>query len=275
MVVSLLAAVAVFPGQLAAEEEPAKTEADQTRDEQKTTDTAAGESRTRHRLDLGFDHIGRGSQSIETLSLGYTWAPAEHHSTNITTHFIDSSVSSQVDDSTGYLLSDTTLYYSWARGYDIEARPWLPNRFGSGVGLVVPTGDAEKGAGGDMWVVSPYLGLVKLVGKKLIILPILTFSQSFAEGDLAIPFQAIGAEIGLLLEITPKWWLFYRPTVLYDFELQETAMLNLLQLGRKVGGRHGVNVEYGRVSDEVYSQLIGFRSNSNYRLTLTLQFGFG
>lgn len=247
---------------------------DQTGVGQESTDSASPKTRTRHRLDLGFDHIGRSGQSIETLSLGYTWAPAEHHSTNITTQFIDSSVSDQGDDGTGYLLSDTTLYYSWARGYDIEAKPWLPSRFGSGVGLVVPTGNADKGAGGDMWVVSPYLGLVKSVGKRLVLLPTLTFSQSFSEGDLAIPYQALGAEIGLLYEIASRWWIFYRPTVLYDFELQDTAMINLLQLGRHIGKCHGVNVEYGRVTDEVYSQLIGFRSSSNYRFTLTLQFGF-
>jgi hypothetical protein len=71
-----------------------------------------------------------------------------------------------------------------------------------------------------------------------------------------------------------KWWLFYRPGVFYDIRLQETAVIHLHQLGRLLGKRHGIGVEYGRISDEIYSQSIGFRANSNYRLSLGVQLGF-
>lgn len=229
---------------------------------------------TRHLLDVGLDQLGRDDQNLTSVSLGYTWAPGEYHSVNITTSFVDPEGLGPVEENEGFLLSDTAINYSWTGNTKVEARPWLPNRFGSGLGLVVPTGSPEKGAGGDMWIVTPYLGLVKTAGKKLVVLPTLSYMQSFAEGDLAVPIQAIAAEIGLLYALSPRWWIFYRPTIMREFELSETVLLNLLQVGREVGKRHGVSLEYGSVSDEVFSQAIGFRSNVNYRVTLRAHFGF-
>lgn len=250
-------------------EEPERSEPDGVQ-----ADDQSGEVVARHLLDVSLDRLGRTDQNVTTLSLAYTWAPGEHHSVNVTTSFLDPEGLGPAEENEGFLLSDTVLNYSWSGRTKVEARPWLPNRFGSGLGLVIPTGDAEKGAGGDMWVANPYLGLVKTVSEKLVILPTLSYTQSFAEGDLAVPIQAIGAEIGLLYELSSKWWLFYRPTIMREFELSETILINLLQVGRAVGKRHGVSLEYGAVSDEVYSQMIGFRSNVNYRLSLLAHFGF-
>ena len=256
---------------LVAQEKPEEAEpAERVAEDAESTEVVF----THHRVDLGIERVGRTDQNITTIGLGYTWAPGEHHSVNITTRFVDPEGLELPEEHKGFTFSDTVVYYSWSGDYKIEAKPWLPNRFGSGVGLVIPTGDARKGAGIDMWVVTPYLGLVRAVAKRLVIAPTLSFSQSFAEGDLAVPIQAPGAEIGFLYEISPKWWLFYRPTLMYDFELEETIFLNLLQLGRHVGKRHGVSLEYGSVSDQVYSQAIGFRSNFNYRLTLQAHLGF-
>ena len=61
---------------------------------------------------------------------------------------------------------------------------------------------------------------------------------------------------------------------MYDFELNDSILFNLLQVGREFGKRHGVSLELGSVSDEKYSLEIGFRSNDNYRLTLRAHFGF-
>jgi len=237
-------------------------------------DVTAEAVTTHHRLDLGFDRFGRSDQHVTTVSLGYTWAPGEHHSFNLTTKLVDPEGLGPVGENGGFLVSDTELYYSWSGNYRVDAGPWLPNRFGSGLGVFVPTGDAARGAGLDMWVAMPYLGVVRAVTKKLTITPTLTFAQSFAEGDLAVPLQAVGAEIGLLYAIAPRWWIFYRPTIFRDFELSETVILNLLQLGRQIGKRHGISLEYGRVNDERYSLEVGFRSNSNYRLTLQGHIGF-
>lgn len=241
---------------------------------QQQNDVASEAATTHHRLDLGIDRLGRSDQHVTTVALGYTWAPGEHHSFNLTTRFVDPEGLGPADEKDGFLFSDTVLYYSWSGSYTYDAKPWLPNRFGSGFGLFVPTGDAARGAGLDMWVAVPYLGVVRAATKRLTIAPTLTFAQSFAEGDLAVPLQAVGAEIGLLYAIAPRWWLFYRPTILRDFELSETVMLNLFQLGRQIGKRHGISLEYGRISDEKYSLGVGFRSNSNYRLTLQGHIGF-
>jgi len=237
-------------------------------------EVSSEDATTHHRIDFGFDRFGRNEQYITTVALGYTWAPGEHHSLSLTTRFVDPKGLGPVGHHEGFLLSDTELYYSWSGSHTYEAKPWLPNRFGSGLGLLAPTGDAAKGSGLDMWVAIPYLGLVKAATKRLTILPALTFAQSFAEGDLAVPLQALGAEIGLLYAIAPRWWLFYRPTILRDFERSETVILNLLQLGRELGKRHAISLEFGHVSDEGYTLEIGFRSNSNYRLTLLGHIGF-
>lgn len=195
------------------------------------------------RLDFGIEQVGRTDQNITTFGLGYTWASGEHHSVNVTVRFVDPEGLGEVEENQGFAFADTVLNHSWSGNCRIEARPWLPNRFGSGLGLVAPTGNVAKGAGIDMWVVTPYLGLVRAVTRRL-------------------------------YAISDKWWLFYRPTVLYDLELEETILFNLLQLGREIGKRHGVGLEFGSLSDEVYSQVVGFRSDYNYRLTLRAHVGF-
>ena len=264
-----------LPAEDTVEEVPGAEDPDEEEfDSEAITEIDPGEVATRHRLDLGLDRIGLSNQSITTLSLGYTWAPGVHSSLLITTNFLDPEGLTEDPEDQGLIFGDTIVTYSWAGKQTIFAKPWLPSRFGSGIGLVIPTGSPEKVAGLDMWVALPFLGLVKPVTEKLVLLPTFIYGQSFAEGDLAIPMQMVSLEVGLLYELSEKWWLFYRPTIGREFELSETIIFNLLQVGRTIGARHGISLEFGTVSDEVYSLMVGFRENFNQRITLRAHLGF-
>lgn len=232
------------------------------------------EVETRHRLDFGFDRIGRHERKLTTYSFGYTWAPGLHHSLAVALTAADPKGLTFGVEGEGFALGDSRIGWSWAGRERVSARPWLPNRFGSGVELLVPTGNAERGFGGDMWVVTPYLGAVKVVKERFILLPTLIASQSFAEGDQAVPLRALGAEVGLLYEAGERWWLFYRPSVLHEFELSETVYSHLVQVGVEIGRRHGLSLEWGSVADEVSSLQAGFRTNVNHRLTVRAHLGF-
>lgn len=223
-----------------------------------------------HRIDFGLERFGGAERSIMTLALGYTWAPGMQHSLHVNANLLDSSLG----ESDGDGLSDTLIQYSWAPTEKITARPWLPRRFGTGLGLVVPTGDLEKGTGSDMWVAAPFLGLPITIGESLILLPSLMYLHSFSHGENAIPLQALIGEFGVLYGFAQKWWVTFIPAAAQDFEFSETTLTASLQVGREIGSKHGISLEVGGSDDEITSFLIGFASDFNWRVALKGHLGF-
>jgi hypothetical protein len=223
-----------------------------------------------HRLDLGLDRLGSAERDITTFSVGYTWAPGQEHAFHINANYLDS----RLADIEGDGLSDTILTYSWAPGEKVTASPWLPRRFGTGLGLSVPTGDLLDGTGSDMWIAAPFVGWPVSVSEKLTLLPSLAYLRSFSEGDLAVPIHGVSLELGFLAAIAAKWWITILPAVTEELELEETIVSVSVQIGREFGTRHGISFEYGYVDDDTLSIALGLGSDINERFALKGHFGF-
>ena len=223
-----------------------------------------------HRLDLGFENFGSGETDVTTFSLGYTWAPGLQHSLHVNANLLNSSLGSTEGDG----VSDTLIQYSWAPTETVTAKPWLPRRFGTGLGVLVPTGDLEEDTGVGMWIATPFVGWPFVATKHLVLLPSLLYAHSFGHHEDAVPLRAAVVEFGLLYGFAQRWWVNFLPSLIYEFELDERTTAVFIQLGREIGSRHGVSVEYGVVDDEFSAISGGFGSDVNYRFAIRGHLGF-
>lgn len=224
-----------------------------------------------HRIDLGLDRWGGEDSDISTFSLGYTWAPGQQHAANISVNIVDSRLA-DIEGGDGF--SDTVVTYSWAPSEKVTAKPWLPRRFGTGLGLVIPTGDLLDGTGTDMWIAMPFVGWPVTVGKKTVLLPSLAYLRSFSESELSIPIEGVSLQLGVVTVISAKWWLTVLPAVTEELVLHETIASIAVQVGREFGARHGISIEYGWVDDDTISTVIGLGSDFNERIAVRGHFGF-
>lgn len=224
---------------------------------------------TRHRFDIGLEHLGFTSSSLETLSLSYNWVPLSHHSFFASFYYLDSDVGGAVESG----ISDTLLLYSWVPGEKIAAKPWVPDRLGIGAGILLPTGRAELETSLDMYVGLLYAGTVVRVSRRVTFLPGISYYDSFSEGDSAIPMQAASADIRFVFSIANHWWASWGASVFEDFELHDTTIVSDLQVGREIGSGFSVSVEYGTVEGDL--ALITLGADFDERLALNLHFEIG
>ena len=152
---------------------------------QENIDTDTEKPRATQRLDFAIDFYDAPDGSIVRGGLNYNWAPHTDHSFAATLPVVDAGLA----DVEGSGIGDLLLRYNWVPAQTLTADPWVPNNLGIGLGLLVPTGDAAKGTGGDQWVIVPSFGWAAKIAKRTTLLPQLQYMKSFAEGELAQGIQ--------------------------------------------------------------------------------------
>jgi hypothetical protein len=60
---------------------------------------------------------------------------------------------------------DLGIAWSYVPFLSISANPWIPRTVGSGIGVIVPTGDPDDGRSLGAVIVNPFLGLVVHQGR--------------------------------------------------------------------------------------------------------------
>ncbi len=186
---------------------------DSAKRSQEASETEAAEERPTQRLDFGIDFYDAANGSVVRGGIDYNWVPLADHSFAATLPVIDSRLS----DVEGSGIGDLLLRYNWVPALTLTADPWVPNNLGIGLGLLVPTGDAAKGTGGDQWVIAPSLGWPAKIAKRTTLLPQLQYMKSFAEGELAQGTQTISLSVDLIHVTRSKFWVQDTPAASYDF----------------------------------------------------------
>jgi hypothetical protein len=174
-------------------------------------------------------------------------------------------------DVKGSGIGDLLLRYNWVPALTLTADPWVPNNLGIGLGLLVPTGDAAKGTGGDQWVIAPSLGWAAKIAKRTTLLPQLQYMNSFAEGELAQGMQAISLSADLIHVFLSKFWVQYTPAASYDFEAEQYEFDNLLVLGQQFTRRIALRLELRTLKVADPQDPAGDGRELDYRATLKLQ----
>jgi hypothetical protein len=240
---------------------------DSAKRSQENSETEATEERPTQRLDFGIDFYDAANGSVVRGGIDYNWVPLADHSFAATLPVIDSRLS----DVEGSGIGDLLLRYNWVPALRLTADPWVPNNLGIGLGLLVPTGDAAKGTGGDQWVIAPSLGWAANIAKRTTLLPHLQYVKSFAEGELAQGMQTISLSVDLIHVTHSKFWVQYTPAASYDLEADEYEFDNLLVLGQQFTRRIALRLELRTLNVADPQDPAGDGREFDYRATLKLQ----
>ena len=259
MLVFLLFAV---PGAMADELDEST---DQAQPSQKESDTS--EQRATQRLDFGIDFYDASDGSIVRGGIDYNWAPHTNYSFAATMPIVNS----RLAEVNGSGIGDLLLRYNWVPSLTLTADPWVPNSLGIGLGLLVPTGDAAKGTGGDQWVIAPSLGWAAKIAKRTTLLPQLQYMKSFAEGELAQGMQTISLSADLIHVFLSKFWVQYTPAASYDLEAETYEFDNLLVLGQQFTRRVALRLELRTLNVADPQAPAGDGRELDYRATFKLQ----
>ena len=173
----------------------------------------------RHRISLGAQWFDASEGNSVTGSLTYLWVPHPHHGLSATTLLVGSDVSGAEGSGFG----DTRLQYSWVPSAQITAAAWVPNTLGMGCGLIVPTGDPDKGTGVDRWVLIPTLGWVFPFGEKFALQPSLQYLYSFDEDTPDEHVSSANLVLTFLYVAKSGFWIDYTASLFRDFEPVETT----------------------------------------------------
>jgi len=238
---------------------------EETRQEDSGTD--AEDQRTTQRLDFGIYFYDSEDGRITRGGLNYTWAPLANHSFAATLPVVSASLAG-VD---GSGIGDLLLRYNWVPAQTLTADPWVPTSLGIGLGLLVPTGDAAKGTGGDQWIAAPTFGFVAKLGKQTNLLPQLQYMKSFAEGELAQGMQVISLSADLVHVTRSKFWVQYTPALSYDLEAEQYEFDNLVVLGQQFTRRIALRFELQTLNIADPQDPAGDGRELDYRATLKLQ----
>jgi hypothetical protein len=229
--------------------------------------TEAADQRATQRLDFGIDFYDAADGSIVRGGINYTWAPLADHSFAATLPVVDAGLA----DVEGSGIGDLLLRYNWVPALTLTADPWVPNTLGIGLGLVIPTGDATKGTGGDQWVMAPSLGWAAKIAKRTTLLPQLQYMKSFAEGELAQGAEAISLSVDIIHVTRSRFWVQYTPAASYDLEAEQYEFDNLLVLGQQFTRRIALRLELRTLNIADPQDPAGDGRELDYRATLKLQ----
>lgn len=240
VVLALLLAVLALSG-VVAEDDPPPDDPAGSNEQVSDSPAPAG---PRHRIDFGVQYFDAAEGETFTSSLNYSWVPLAHHSFAATVPI----VGADLGETEGSGIGDLRLQYSYVPSARLTANSWVPNTLGMGIGLIVPTGDPDKGIGGDRWIAIPTIGWVFVIGERFSILPTLQYFHSLQEGSTADDFSSANLELGLLYVFRSEFWLNYTPSLFHDFDpIDDTNLDHFLTGGKQFTRTFGASLTLGDI----------------------------
>jgi hypothetical protein len=126
---------------------------------QNNSDQAENLMASRHRLDFSVSYMESFIDNSLDASLDYAYNLTSKTNISATVTYLDSRLGKEGGGGFG----DTSLTFSWAPAVNLSVAPWVPRKIGTGLGIILPTGDATDGRGLKSTILTPFVGLVFLL----------------------------------------------------------------------------------------------------------------
>ena len=223
----------------------------------------------RHLLEVSYTHVDTefGDRDI--------WLP--RYTRAISTNL-------RASASVGYVIADPVGVNSREGGvtdsvvllqYDPTARltanAFVPDTLGIAVGLQLPTGDAARGLGEDLWAMSLGGGWLLDFPLDFWLLPSIQHEWTFSEGSPDDERERTDLGLGLYWLFAPvKSWLGFEPTVAYDHVVEDSTFGWSLVLGKVWANGWGLDARWTK-SDRLQPR--GARDDTILVLSVSYQFG--
>jgi hypothetical protein len=209
----------------------------QAADEGEISDSPA--VRNKHRIDTTLTYVNSHEFDEFAGALGYTYS----YSKNVNFSFGISYLDSDLDRRGGSGIGDASFVFAWSPNVNLDASPWFPKNAGSGIHLLIPTGNADDGRSLDSTIITPFLGFVYPIADSFFILPSVGYAYSFdptvTRGDIRILF----AELGFSWNSAYGFWVGFYPTWIRDYESDDDHINYTVTVGKVFDNRWGLSVD--------------------------------
>jgi hypothetical protein len=224
----------------------------------------------RNRIDFTSVYVDSVDTDSFTGILGYTRNLSSSSNFDVSISYLDS----RYGDSGGSGIGDTTVTYSYLRNEQMSIAPWLPPRLGSGISVILPTGDERRGLGLGSAILTPFLGTQVPITDSISFTPTISYSYSI---DPIITGDEV--RIGLLdLGVTwvgqTGWWSSVFFGYVRDYEADHNTTGWRLSAGKVFPSGWGFTAHYIDLESFSPGQLPAEDESFNQVFELTLLYGF-
>jgi len=225
---------------------------------------------SRHRLDFSLVYLDSNLDDSLNAELVYAYNFTPKTNFSVSVSYLDS----RLNQEGGSGIGDTSLTFSWSPYMPISVGPWVPRRIGTGIGLVLPTGDAADGRSVDATVIAPFLGLVIPVTESLFIYPSMSYMGSFDQTitgeDLSLGVVDVGAgwvsTSGVFLNAYIAW--------VKDFEVGKTYLNTELSLGMSFSDNWSASIAWDLTEFFIPGTIVDFKGHLERQFAFSLHYNF-
>ena len=224
----------------------------------------------RHRIDLTAVFLDTLSADSANGILGYTYNLTSNSIVNFSIPYLNPDIGVAGDSGFG----DTVFSFSYVPSVKVGANPWLPRTVGTGIAVLIPTGNSSKGRSLDAWVISPYLGLIIPLTDRFFFAPQIGYTHSLgkiADGsDLRFAF----ADLGLGFVAKNGFWFSYFPYFARDFESSEWAINHRFAVGKMLSETFGLSFDYSFIERFDFGNNVPGQTGFDESIEINVHFAF-
>jgi hypothetical protein len=194
----------------------------------------------RHRIDLSAIYFA--SDEFDSLIglFGYAYNITSKSNIAVEVAYLDSNFGR--DGGSG--IGDSSITYSYEPRVGLSVHPWVPKKVGSGISLVLPTGNTKDSRSLDAVLVNPFIGSVFFLADNFSLQPLLSYSHSMDPIINGKDVRLLTAEVGIVWMGKKELWVAFYPSYVRDFEVNESHVNFSLSVGKMISSKWGGSVEY-------------------------------
>ena len=230
----------------------------------------SAEIQSRHRLDLTLTYLDSFLDDSLAGSFGYTYSLTTNTNLSGSISYLDS----RFDQEGGSGFGDTSLTFSWAPGVPISADPWVPDQIGTGLSIIIATGNPSDGRSLDATVITPFLGLVFPVTESFFLYPSLAYTRSIDHLVTGTDLNIGIADLGIGWVSSKGLWVNVYAALVRDFEIDESYLNTAISVGMVFTENWGASVDWNNTDYFVPGTVPGLAGNIEHEISLSLHYNF-
>jgi hypothetical protein len=221
---------------------------------------------------IDFTSVYSDTNDTDSLTgiLGYTRNLSSSSNLDVRTTYLDS----RYNDSGGSGFGDTTVTYSYLRSEQASVAPWLPRRLGSGISVILPTGDEKRGLGLGSTILTPFLGTQVPITDSISFTPTIAYLYSTSPIVTGADMRIALLDLGVTWVGQSGWWTSVFFGYVRDFEIDSYTTGGRLSFGKVFPNRWGFTASYIDLESFSPGQLPAEDGRFNQVYELTLLYGF-
>lgn len=193
-----------------------------------------------NRVDLTLAFLDNISSDHLTGFFSYSRKLSSNSKLSLRTGYLDS----QFGSSGGTGVGDTSLTWSYLPGSRISVKPWVPRVVGSGISVLLPTGNESQGRGLGATIITPFIGTVITLSEKFYVAPNLLYAYSIDPIVNGKDVRVAVLEIGFTWVPGNNWWLSAFPGYVKDYETDNTTIGGRLSAGKQFDSGWGLSAHF-------------------------------